>query len=198
MLTNKSRNTKNNTTNYTMNMLTPHRRNPSRRRQAPRRYEDEKFVSGRIDQYTRDYEGRDSNWKASAEDAENYYNTKNGRKFSNYVWNARGRYSIQLRDFPETLLELTSIWRDFGLELPGSLLQEIGSYLRISNVDRALLEDDDAFVVGDNDSESEYESEKDTKKWSCSGLPMDDEEWSSCEDTDEDSGYDTDDLCEDD
>ena len=181
-----------------MNMLTPHRRNPSRRRQAPKRFEDEKFVSGRVDQYTRGYEGRDSNWRAAEEDAENYYNTKNGRKFANYVWNARGRYSIQLRDFPETLLELTSIWRDFGLELPGSLLQEIGSYLRISNVDRALLEDDDAFVVGDNDSESEYESEKDTKKWSCSGLPMDDEEWSSCEDTDEDSGYDTDDLCEDD
>ena len=179
-------------------MLTPHRRNPSRRRQAPRRYEEETFVSGRIDQYTRGYEGRDSNWKASAEDAENYYKTKNGKKFANYVWNARGRYSIQLRDFPETLLELTSIWRDFGLELPGSLLHEIGSYLRISNVDRALLEDDDAFIVGDNDSEDEYESEKDNKKWSCSGLPRDDEEWSSCEDTDEDSGYDTDDLCEDD
>ena len=59
------------------------------------------------------------------------------------------------------------------------------------------LEDDDTFVVGDNDSESEYESEKDTKKWSCSGLPMDDEEWSSCEDTDE-SDYDSDDLYEDD
>ena len=62
-------------------MLTPHRRNPSRRRQAPKRYEDEKFVSGRIDQYTRGYEGRDSNWRAAEEDAENYYNTKNGRKF---------------------------------------------------------------------------------------------------------------------
>ena len=50
-------------------MLIPHRRNPSRRRQAPKRYEDETFVSGRIDQYTRGYEGRDSNWKAAAEDA---------------------------------------------------------------------------------------------------------------------------------
>ena len=55
-----------------MNMLVPHRRNPSRRRQAPKRFEDEKFVSGRVDQYT-SYEGRDSNWRA-AEDAENYYN----------------------------------------------------------------------------------------------------------------------------
>jgi hypothetical protein len=180
-----------------MNMLTPHRRNPSRRRQAPKRFEDEKFVSGRVDQYTRGYEGRDSNWRAAEEDAENYYNTKNGRKFCYAVWNSRGKYRIQLRDFPETLLELTSIWRDFGLVLPSALLQEIGSYLRISKVDRALLEDDDTFVVGDNDSESEYESEKDTKKWRCSGLPMDDEEWSSCEDTDE-SDYDSDDLYEDD
>ena len=188
----------NNITNYTMNMLTPHRRNPSRRRQAPKRYEDEKFVSGRIDQYTRGYEGRDSNWKASAEDAENYYRHMRGGKIYNVVWSKRGKYRYQLRDFPETLLELTSIWRDFGLVLPGALLQEIGSYLRITEVDQALLQDDDAFVVADNDSESEYESEKDTKKWSCSGLPMDDEEWSSCEDTDEDSGYDTDDLCEDD
>ena len=83
------------------------------------------------------------------------------------------------------------------LNLTLRMLQEIGSYLRISNVDRALLEDDDTFVVGDNDSESEYESEKDTKKWRCSGLPMDDEEWSSCDDTDE-SDYDSDDLYEDD
>ena len=181
-----------------MNMLTPHRRNPSRRRQAPRRYEDEKFVSGRIDQYTRGYEGRDSNWKAAAEDAENYYRHMRGGKIYHVVWNKRGKYRYQLRDFPETLLELTSIWRDFGLVLPGALLQEIGSYLRISEVDQALLQDDDAFVVADHDSESEYESEKDTKNWSCSGLPMDDEEWSSGDETDEELGYDTDDLCEDD
>ena len=50
-----------------MNMLVPHRRNPSRRRQAPKRFEDEKFVSGRVDQYTRGYEGRDSNWRAAEE-----------------------------------------------------------------------------------------------------------------------------------
>ena len=182
-----------------MNMLTPHRRNPSRRRQAPKRFEDEKFVSGRVDQYTRGYDGwvpKNCN-RAQQEDSENYYNDRKGRKFGTVIWNNSRRYRINLRDFPESLLELTSIWRDFGLVLPSALLQEIGSYLRISNVDRALLEDDDTFVVGDNDSESEYESEKDTKKWRCSGLPMDDEEWSSCEDTDE-SDYDSDDLYEDD
>ena len=176
-------------------MLTPHRRNPSRRRQAPKRFEDEKFVSGRVDQYTRGYDG----WvpkkcnRAQQEDSENYYNDRKGRKFGTVTWSNSRRYRINLRDFPETLLELTSIWRDFGLVLPSALLQEIGSYLRISSMDRALLEDDDTFVVGDNDSEDEYESEKDNKKWRCSGLPMDDEEWSSCEDTDE-SDYDSDDL----
>ena len=42
--------------------------------------------------------------------------------------------------------------------------------------------------------ESEYESDdQDKKKWSCSALPMDDEEWSSGVDTDE-SDYDSDEL----
>ena len=168
-----------------MNMLTPHRRNPSRRRQAPRRYEDEKFVSGRIDQYTRGYEGRDSNWRASAEDAENYYHHMRGGKIYQVVWNKRGKYRYQLRDFPETLLELTSIWRDFGLVLPGALLQEIGSYLRISEVDQALLQDDDAFVVADEEEDEDIEE-------------SDEDDWVSGSETDEESGYDTDDLCEDD
>ena len=168
-----------------MNMLTPHRRNPSRRRQAPRRYEDEKFVSGRIDQYTRGYEGRDSNWRASAEDAENYYRHMRGGKIYQVVWNKRGKYRYQLRDFPETLLELTRIWRDFGLVLPGALLQEIGSYLRISEVDQALLQDDDAFVVADEEEDEDIEE-------------SDEDDWVSGSETDEESGYDTDDLCEDD
>ena len=40
-----------------MNLVKPHRRNPSRRRSAPKKFEDEKFVSGRYDQYTRGYDG---------------------------------------------------------------------------------------------------------------------------------------------
>ena len=168
-----------------MNMLIPHRRNPSRRRQAPKRYEDETFVSGRIDQYTRGYEGRDSNWKKDAEDAENYYRHMSGSKIYQVVWNKRGKYRYQLRDFPETLLELTSIWRDFGLELPSALIQEIGSYLRISEVDQALLQDDDAFVVADEEEDEDIEE-------------SDEDDWVSGSETDEESGYDTDDLCEDD
>ena len=172
-----------------MNMLVPHRRNPSRRRQAPKRFEDEKFVSGRVDQYTRGYEGRDSNWRAAEEDAENYYHSRRGRKFANYVWNGRGKYRIQLRDFPESLLEIASIWRDLDMELPEGLISHIGSFLSFSKTDQALLEDDDKFVVAD-----ESEDEEQVRKWSCSGLPMEDEEeWSSGDETDE-SDYDSDDL----
>ena len=181
-----------------MNMLVPHRRNPSRRRQAPKRYEDEKFVSGRIDQYTRGYEGRDSNWYAAEEDAENYYNDRKGRKFANYVWNARGKYRVHLRDFPESLLEIASIWRDLNMMLPEGIISHIGGFLAFSTTDQALLEDDDRFIAAD-----ESEDEEQDKKWSCSGLPMEDDEesedsycgecWCSADETDE-SDYDSDEL----
>ncbi len=164
-----------------MNMLVPHRRNPSRRRQAPKRFEDEKFVSGRVDQYTRGYEGRDSNWRAAEEDAENYYHTRRGRKFANYVWNGRGKYRIQLRDFPESLLEIASIWRDLDMELPEGLISHIGSFLSFSKTDQALLEDDDKFVVAD-ESEDEVIEESD------------EDDWVSGSDTDEESCYDSDEL----
>ena len=170
-------------------MLVPHRRNPSRRRQAPKRFEDEKFVSGRVDQYTRGYEGRDSNWRAAEEDAENYYHPRKGRKFANYVWNDKGKYRVQLRDFPESLLEFASVWRDLDMVLPSAIVSQIGRFLAFSNTDQALLEDDDGFVAAD-----ESEDEEQGKKWSCSGLPMEDEEeWSSGDETDE-SDYDSDDL----
>jgi hypothetical protein len=174
---------------HIMNMLIPHRRS-GRRRQAPKRFEDEKFVSGRVDQYTRGYEGRDSNWGAAEEDAENYYHTRKGRKFANYVWNGRGKYRVQLRDFPESLLELASIWRDLDMVLPSAIISNIGEFLRFSQTDQDLLVDDDEFIAGD---ESESENEEQDKKWSCSGLPMEDEEWSSASETDE-SDYDSDAL----
>ena len=113
----------------------------------------------------------------------------NGRKFAQHVWNARGRYRVQLRDFPESLLELASIWRDLGMVLPSAIVSQIGIFLAFSNTDQALLEDDDGFVAAD-----ESEDEEQGKKWSCSGLPMEDEEeWSSGDETDE-SDYDSDAL----
>ena len=175
-----------------MNMLTPHRRNPSRRRQAPKRFEEEKFVSGRVDQYTRGYDGWQSkkSYRAQRENAENYYHTTNGRKFATVKWNTRGKYRVQLRDFPESLLEIASIWRDLDMVLPSAIVSHIGSFLDISKTDQDLLVVDDEFIAGD---ESESESEEQDKKWSCSGLPIDDEEWSSASETDE-SDYDSDAL----
>ena len=168
-----------------MNMLVPHRRNPSRRRQAPKRYEDEKFVSGRIDQYTRGYEGRDSNWKAKAEDAENYYRQMSGRKIYQIHYNVKGKYRFQLRDFPESLLELASIWRDLNMELPSAIVSQIGTFLAFSNTDQALLEADDGFVAADESEDEVIEESEDSYCGEC---------WCSADETDEDSCYDSDEL----
>ncbi len=68
-------------------------------------------------------------------------------------------------------------------------MSKIGGFLRLSQTDKDLLVDDDEFIAGD-----ESESEEQDKKWSCSGLPMEDEEeWSSGDETDE-SDYDSDAL----
>ena len=168
-----------------MNMLVPHRRNPTRRRQAPKRYEDEKFVSGRVDQYTRGYEGRDSNWRADAEDAENYYRHMSGRKIYQIHYNVKGKYRFQLRDFPESLLELASIWRDFKMELPSSIVSQIGSFLAFSNTDQALLEDDDGFVAADESEDEVIEESEDSYCGEC---------WCSADETEEEDDYDSDEL----
>ena len=168
-----------------MNMLVPHRRNPSRRRQAPKRYEDEKFVSGRIDQYTRGYEGRDSNWRADAEDAENYYRHMSGRKIYQIHYNVKGKYRYQLRDFPESLLELASIWRDLKMELPEGLISHIGGFLSFSNTDQALLEDDDKFVAADESEDEFNEESEDSYCGEC---------WCSADETEEEDDYDSDEL----
>ena len=170
-------------------MLKEHRRNPSRRRQAPKRFEEEKFISGRVDQYTRNYDG----WvpkkcnRAQQEDAENYYNDRRGKKFGTVTWTNSRRYRVNLRDFPESLLELASIWRDLDMVLPSAVVSHIGGFLRFSQTDQDLIVDDDEFIARD-ESESESE-EQDKRKWSCSGLPMDEEEWSSASETDYDSDY---------
>ena len=168
-----------------MNMLVPHRRNPSRRRQAPKRYEDEKFVSGRVDQYTRGYEGRDSNWRANAEDAENYYRHMSGRKIYQIHYNVKGKYRFQLRDFPESLLELASIWRDLDMVLPSAIVSQIGSFLAFSNTDQALLEDDDGFVAADESEDEVIEESEDSYCGEC---------WCSADETEEEDDYDSDEL----
>ena len=70
-----------------------------------------------------------------------------------------------------------------GLILPGAIVSNIGEYLRLSDVDKAHIAEDDEFIV-EHDSDIDDEP----RKWSCSGLPMEDkseEEWDSDEETDE-------------
>jgi len=172
-----------------MASLTPQHRRSTRTRREPKRFTDEKFISGRVDQYTRGYEGRDSNWRARFEDAENYYHTINGRRFANHVWNSRGKYRVQLRDFPESLLEFSSIWRDFGYEMPDIVLDKIGSFLNISSTDQALLADDDAFITADHEEECEEIDHSDEEAMTDGEFysSEEDEEWSDSDDDEDDN-----------
>tara|TARA_A100001015_G_scaffold263554_1_gene310611 strand:- start:238 stop:882 length:645 start_codon:yes stop_codon:yes gene_type:complete len=174
-----------------MNMIQPHRRS-GRRRTAPKRFEDEKFVSGAVDRYQHCYDANRAGKQDYINGDENYYTSRRGHKFTTIEWNNRGKYRIHKRDFAESLLEFSSIWRDMGRVLPGALVSRIGEYLRISDVDKALVAEDDEFIVGDNSDIDEPQP----KKWSCSGLPMDDdeseEEWDSEEETDDDEEWDSD------
>ena len=167
------------------------RRNPRRNRTAPKRFEDEKFVSGAIDRYQHCYEANKRGKYDNINGDEDYYTTRDGRKFATFTWNSNNTmYRYALRDFTESVLEFTSIWRDMGMVLPSDMVSHISSFLKLSDIDQALIADDDEFVVGD-----EEEEEVQPKKWSCSGLPMDDkseEEWDSDEETDDESEWDSD------
>ena len=166
-------------------MLKPHRRNPTRRRAAPKRFEDEKFVSGTIDRYQHCYDANREGQYDSINGHENYYTSKRGHKFTTMECNDRGKYRIHKRDFTESLLQFSCIWRDMGLVLPGAIISHIGEYLRLSDVDKSNLEEDDEFIAGDlstdesaseSESEDEYESEYETEE----------EEWDSDYGSDED------------
>ncbi len=173
------------------------RRNPRRNRNAPKRYEDEKFVSGSIDRYQHCYDANREGKYDRINGDEDYYTTRDGRKFVTFKWNADyTMYRRVLRDFTESVLEFTSIWRDMDMVLPGALVSHISSFLKLSNIDQALIADDDEFVVGD-----EEEEEAEPKKWCCSGLPIEDkseEEWDSNEETDDESEWDSDCLTDED
>jgi len=165
-----------------MNMLKEHRRNPSRRRQTPKRFEDEKFMSGRYDQYTRGYDGWQpkKSYGAQRENAENYYQTNNGRKFATVTWINSRRYRVNLRDFPESLLEIASIWRDLDMVLPSAIVEKIGEFLNFDSSSKqvGMLTQDDEFVAADDSEEDEIEESEE-------------EEFESCSDTDEED-YDSD------
>ena len=168
----------------TMNMLQPHRRS-GRRRTAPKRFEDEKFVSGAVDRYQHCY---DNHYTGNISGNENYYTTRDGNKFVSAKWgvNANGRitYRLTQRDFPESLLEFNSIWRSKNRVIPSDVLSTIASFLNIKEVDKQLIKDDDEFIAAE-DSEDECEEQEDEDKES-------EEEWDSEEETDDDEEWEED------
>ena len=166
-------------------MLKPHRRNPSRRRTPPKRFEDETFVSGAIDRYQHCYDANRKGKYDSINGNENYYTSKDGNKFYTIESN-KGQCKFHPRDFTESLLEFSSIWRDMGKSLPGHIISHIGEYLRISNIDKANLEDDDEFIVGDSScDESECEKESESEEEYDSEYETEEEEWDSDYSSDE-------------
>ena len=159
------------------------RRNPSRSRQKPMRFADQQFVSGRYDQYTRGYDGwQDKNSLSSKrQDAENYYVNYRGQKLYGNRFSYTGYQNLS-RDFPESLLELSSIWRDLKLVIPEDTLHHISTFLNIKNIDRQLITQDDTFIVADDSEEYAELSDSDHV------------EFESGSDTDEDVDYDSEEL----
>ena len=66
-------------------MATTLRRNPIRNRSAPKRFEDEKFVSGAIDRYQHCYDANRVGKYDVINGDENYYTTRDGRKFATFI-----------------------------------------------------------------------------------------------------------------
>ncbi len=162
------------------------RRNPKRNCSNPKRFEDEIFVSGAVDRYQHCYEANKDGKYDSINGHEDYYTSRRGHKFTTIEWNDKGLYRIHKRDFSESLLEFTSIWRSMGHVLSGDVVSHISKYLRLSDVDKFNIAEDDEFIVGDEEEETQ------PKKWRCSGLPIEDkseDEWSSDEETDDDGEW---------
>lgn len=156
------------------------RRNPRRNRNAPKRFEDEKFVSGSIDRYQHCYDANREGKYDSINGNEDYYTTRDGRKFATFTWNSNHTmYRYALRDFAESVLEFTSIWRDMKMVLPGAMVSHISSFLKLSNIDQALIADDDEFIVGDEEETIDDIKENSEVEWNDDDETDDDSEWDS-------------------
>ena len=160
-------------------MLQPHRRS-GRRRTAPKRFEDEKFVSGTIDRYQHCYDNHYTGYIAGNE---NYFTSRRGHKFCDIKWNDNNRFRLVLRDFPESLLEFTSIWRDMKLVIPSEVIPLIASFLNIKDIDKLLIKDDDEFIATEHSSSDEEEKEEEEEdEWKSEDETDDESEWSEYDD----------------
>ena len=163
------------------------RRNPKRNCSKPKRFEDETFVSGAVDRYQHCYDANKDGKYDSINGHEDYYTSRRGHKFTTIEWNGKGLYRIHKRDFTESLLEFTSIWLGMGHVLPSDIVSHISKYLRLSDVDKFNIAEDDEFIVDDDSSDSEVKP----IKWCCSGdsIKDDEDEWCSDEETDVESDW---------
>ena len=161
-------------------MLKQHRRNPRRNRKPPKKFEDEKFVSGAIDRYQHCY---DNHYTGNIAGNENYFTSRSGHKFCDIKWNDNQRYRLVPRDFPESLLEFTSIWRDAKLVIPSEIIPVIASFLNIKDIDKQLIKDDDEFIAAENSSsDEEEEQEEEEEQWKSEDETDNDSEWSEYDD----------------
>ena len=113
---------------------------------------------------------------------ENYYTTGRGNKFCDIKWNDNNRFRLVLRDFPESLLEFTSIWRDMKLVIPSEIIPVIASYLNIKNIDKQLIKDDDEFIAAEHSSSDEEEEKEEEEEWNSEDETDDESEWSEYDD----------------
>jgi hypothetical protein len=169
-------------------LMREHRRNPTRNRKVPKRFEDEKFVCGSVDRYQHAYDGwyKEGSYVANCEDAEKHFTNRRGLKWCELRCTNLGRkvlkhgeYRMHYKDFPESLLEFSSIWRDMGFVLPGALVSQIGEYLEIKQIDKQLVEADDEFIVNDEEEEEVEVSNSDEEEFDSEEETDDDEEWDS-------------------
>ena len=74
-----------------------------------------------------------------------------------------------------------------GRVLPGAIVSHIGGFLRINDVDKALVADDDEFIIGElSTDESASESEEEDEDEYKTGDETSEEEWESDYCSDED------------
>ena len=170
-------------------LLTPQHRRSTRSRKAPKRYEDEKFVSGKYDRYSSNYNGRfkKNSIVSDRQDADNYYRNEKGERLGsihtykkNYFDALKGEFyyeKIIPIDFLETLFAFTCYWRKKKLILPGDIVNYIGSYLNFKEIEENIAKDDE-FIVSDNEYvDIEYEEDDFIKEASYYETD-EDEEWS--------------------
>lgn len=169
---------------FKMTSLTPQHRRSTRTKRQPKRFTEEKFVSGIIDYYRRGYDGMYEEGSRTA-DMEDYEKDFCGRNQYSYGG-----------DYTETLMEFARIMRGRGIVLPDVITEKIGSYMNIPYSDRhpSIISKDEAFIADDDEideigleddhiiTDGEYDTSDSEDSWCASDSSDSDEEEEDCND----------------